>query len=146
MQPRIAMWSVTQGYGERVRGIMAVERPPNEGSSVHVNIDTLGGCAAELRTLEGLSDWSEEQESVTISSCFTFPPAAGFDSTYRDFAHQASQIVGRIERLNNQYADAVAKAVKTYGETDRHSAAALAAITKAMSAPPKGKSGSVNDF
>lgn len=116
---------------------MAVERPERDG--VGVNADTMGGAAAGLRSLRGLTDWrGNENTGLAFGDGAVFRPATGLGDVQEKAMKVAWGVVGRIERLNTHYADAVARAARTYGAADRHSADAVDAAAKGMAAPPRG--------
>ncbi|MGH3730783.1 MAG: hypothetical protein ACRDTU_18815 [Micromonosporaceae bacterium] len=116
---------------------MGVERPAHE--RVEVDVDTMGGAAAGLRSLRGLTDWrGNENIGLSFGSDATFRPASGVGDAHDDAMKVAWAVVGQIEKLNTHYADAVTAAADTYGASDRHSAHAVDAAAKGIATPLRG--------
>ncbi len=115
---------------------MAVERP--EHSAVTVNVDTLGTTARQLKTLEGLKDWAGiENANLSFGGCGAFWPAGNLTTTENDALKAAWREVKAIDKLTGHYTDALGAVANKYGDTDRHSAAAVAKAADGMNRPPK---------
>lgn len=114
---------------------MALERP--EHSAVTVNVDTLGATARQMKTLEGLKDWAGvDNADLCFGACGAFWPAGNLTRTETDALKAAWREVKAIDKLTGHYTDALGAVGKKYGDTDRHSAAAVAKAADGMSQPP----------
>lgn len=115
---------------------MAVERPERE--TITVNVGTVGTTARQFGALEGLKDWAGiENANLHFGACGAFHYAAGLTRRETDALKAAWREVKAIDNVTAHYADALRMAAKDYGETDRHSAAAVAKAAGVMNEPPK---------
>ncbi len=113
---------------------MALERP--EHNAVTVNVDTLGATARQMKTLEGLKDWAGiENANLSFGRCGAFWPAGNLTTTENEALKAAWNEVKAIDNLTAHYTDALGAAAKKYGDTDRHSAAAVARAAAGMNEP-----------
>lgn len=114
---------------------MGLERPDHDG--VAVDIDTLGNLAVEIRTLLGLTDWRGiDNTGIPFGDSGTFAPAKSLGDVHDAGLTVAWGVVQRMEMLNARFAEGLADAVRVYGETDRHSAAAIAAAAEGIVPTP----------
>ncbi len=82
---------------------MGVDRPDHEG--VAVDVDTLGGTAATLDTLRGLTDWQGTRNlGEPFGNGAAFDPAAGLRDAQDRALRIAWRVVGRVEDASGQYA------------------------------------------
>jgi hypothetical protein len=112
-----------------------LERPDHDG--VAVDIDTLGNLAVEVRTLLGLTDWrGVDNTGIPFGDSTTFAPAKSLGDVHDAGLTVAWGVVQQMEMLNARFAEGLADAVRVYGETDRHSAAAIAAAAEGIAPKP----------
>lgn len=103
---------------------MAVERP--EPERVAVDVDTLGGLAAEIRSLLGLTDWRGiDNVGLPFGDQSAFGPANGLGEVHDNSLKVAWGVVHRMESVSARLTQGLAEAARVYGTADRHSAAAV---------------------
>ncbi|MGH3734596.1 MAG: hypothetical protein ACRDT6_03075 [Micromonosporaceae bacterium] len=113
---------------------MGVERP--DGPSISVDVETMGAAAREMVTLKGLTDWAgTEHTDLRAAGEGVFPQGRGITGMQNAALKAAWYEAKKIENLTTRYADALTIATRQYGETDRHSAAAVAAAATGMQPP-----------